>query len=69
MNPREKLLHTTELSHLWGQAERLCNDLCHALEWTRDGDDVRRLNRLLSRARARSLRRYDRYRNWYKYEL
>lgn len=46
-----------ELAHLHVQAHNLCNALCHKLDWKRDDKDVRRINRILSRARARLVRR------------
>lgn len=64
-----KLRRTSELMHLWGDAERLCNALCHKLEWACDGDTIRRLEAIRSRARKRAARRYAHYTNWYKYEL
>lgn len=58
----EKQQRIGELMHQWGDAERLCNELCHKLDWA-NGDDIRRIKRLLDRARARTARRYDRYHN------
>ena len=45
------------LIHLRVQARDLCNALCHKLDWKRDDKDVRRINRILSRARDRLSRR------------
>lgn len=65
---RAKLLHTTVLMHQWGDAERLCNELCHKLDWTHDGDTTRRLEAMLQRARKRAQRRYERLQRWHRCE-
>ncbi len=46
-----------EVIHLRVQARDLCNALCHKLDWKRSDKDVRRINRVLSRARDRLARR------------
>lgn len=46
-----------KLARLRWQANNLCNALCHKLDWRRDPQDVERISRILSRARARLTRR------------